>query len=799
MTVADRKYQEIVIPSKIERLLSMINHGGLNLERHMKKNNLTKAESNNQIRQSLLQMKKRMTNNHIKVEYQFTVPKFGRVYVRKPYYSIGSLPREIRGTLASDYYVDIDINNCHPVLLVQLCDSYKIECSALQDYVNNRDEYLKRVMDEYECSRDDAKVLFLELMYGGSYQTWASSIGTDKKEFTWITDLVNSIKHVYPELLKHYEDKVKLLEENGKPEKKTNREAALVSWILQDIERQILDTMLDYISRYGLKVSNCVLCFDGFMMLKEKYTPSLLAKIESYVKQKTGYFIQLSTKEFTTIDLSDLEEDSSYEEYIAPQTDFFDIQVFNEASNYSWESAKEYFERFACYNEDGDNIAFYNAIKREVEFISDKQRKSRFANLLDYVNLNSKNAPTPFIKKWLECSDRKTAHKVEFIPYSGSFKQDKWFCDGVINTFSGFNKSIEFVDESHRQEFDNFYENSFLKLVNNLCEGNEEYAEWFLQFFAHIIQKPNVNVGRAIILIGNQGDGKNAILDTFANVFGKHLYNSSAKMSDYFGNIASAHYQKILVNLDEAQKAGNIDLEGKIKEFITKPDINVRKMYQDTFTTKNYARLVVTTNYSSALPIDFSSGDRRFVIFRTGNPYESNKCAEYIKFWNEYHAVINSEWFPGLMYEKMMSIDLSDWNPQKKIVSKQYKETLDQCGTSADHFFNDKCMELYTKALENVNKNGGGIPTKVVYDMYKEYCEENGYKIINNKSFISILTSNIAYSKFLTRKRESNTWYYRFKLSEILDYINSLNTKDKSGEEKEEEEDNTVWTDDEEK
>ena len=122
-------------------------------------------------------------------------------------------------------------------------------------------------------------------------------------------------------------------------------------------------------------------------------------------------------------------------------------------------------------------------------------------------------------------------------------------------------------------------------------------------------------------------------------------------------------------------------------------------MYKDTFTADNYARLVVTTNNSAALPIDFASGDRRFVIFRTNNPYGSVSSDEYIQFWDKYVEIINKDWFPGLMYEKLMSVNISDWNQNKEIISSQYKETRDLCGNSVEWFFDDKADKIYNMAL----------------------------------------------------------------------------------------------------
>ena len=94
---------------------------------------------------------------------------YGRTFCR---WSAGlqSLRKEIRHTLAKDYYIDIDIVNCHPVLLLQILKMKKYKnIKYLSKYVSNRDEYINLIIAKYNVSRDAAKQLFIRLMYGGSF------------------------------------------------------------------------------------------------------------------------------------------------------------------------------------------------------------------------------------------------------------------------------------------------------------------------------------------------------------------------------------------------------------------------------------------------------------------------------------------------------------------------------------------------------------------------------------------------------------------------------------------------------
>ena len=67
----------------------------------------------------------------------------------------------VRGALCHGRHIDYDMVNCHPVLLVHICKTRNIPCRHLERYMSNREEHLKALMDDLDCTRDDAKFLFL--------------------------------------------------------------------------------------------------------------------------------------------------------------------------------------------------------------------------------------------------------------------------------------------------------------------------------------------------------------------------------------------------------------------------------------------------------------------------------------------------------------------------------------------------------------------------------------------------------------------------------------------------------------
>ena len=84
-------------------------------------------------KEQLLKYEKLIKKGEATINYtQAKNMKCGRVF---PKYALGlfSIRREIRHTLARDNYEDIDIDNCHPVILYQICKNNNIKCKYLKN------------------------------------------------------------------------------------------------------------------------------------------------------------------------------------------------------------------------------------------------------------------------------------------------------------------------------------------------------------------------------------------------------------------------------------------------------------------------------------------------------------------------------------------------------------------------------------------------------------------------------------------------------------------------------------------
>lgn len=198
------------------------------------------------------------------------------------------MDRVLRHTIARDHYIDVDIVNCHFVLLEQYCEANDIDHPCLTDYISNRDAYVAGVMNEEKVDKDTAKThYFIKALYGGKPKTKYAPFNQFANELLAIRQAVMTARG--PELLKYV-----------KEDKEWNRDGSALCHMMQGIENDVLMTMCEFMSQENVEVG--VLVFDGLMLRKSDATAdvdALLARCEQYIYEKTAWKVKLIEKPMT--------------------------------------------------------------------------------------------------------------------------------------------------------------------------------------------------------------------------------------------------------------------------------------------------------------------------------------------------------------------------------------------------------------------------------------------------------------------------------------------------------------------
>lgn len=160
-----------------------------------------------------------------------------------------------------------------------------------------------------------------------------------------------------------------LLKRNGTS---SNLLFTLLSYILQEIERIVLETIYNYLFKKNKVPGNeLVLCFDGVMILKSSYEDGLLEDIQAEITTKTGSFLVLVIKlmdqviQFKDTDL--LKPIKTFEQ-VASEFELTKCKIvrtikyicdkFGEITEYSHGQLTNSYQHISCLNEFGNNVLF---------------------------------------------------------------------------------------------------------------------------------------------------------------------------------------------------------------------------------------------------------------------------------------------------------------------------------------------------------------------------------------------------------------------------------------------------------
>jgi len=229
--------------------------------------------------------------------------KIGRFFCNSGI-GIQSLPREIRHTICKGLYIDLDFVNCHPSILIQLCEFYNIECPNLKFYVNNRNEVLIYICDGVGCDKARAKKIFLCALNGN--KTNYSNVKN------WKSTLLE-FNNIHEQLANKPEFNF-LLEEVKKVHIDDNINARVVNRILCYIENECLKVLFKILDEYKCfnyeledKIYKvCALCFDGLQSLDNKnnralFTQEFFKMLSTSIKNKVGFYLDIAIKEFDEV------------------------------------------------------------------------------------------------------------------------------------------------------------------------------------------------------------------------------------------------------------------------------------------------------------------------------------------------------------------------------------------------------------------------------------------------------------------------------------------------------------------
>jgi len=310
---------------------------------------------------------------------------------------------------------------------------------------------------------------------------------------------------------------------------------------------------------------------------------------------------------------------------------------------------------------------------------------------------------------WLENFNRKDVDQIVFNPKDDSPPNH-------FNTWRGF------VFEN-TGDYDIHEVQPVLDLVRDVwADGDEEFFNYVLNWFAHILQTPWEKNGVCIALQSMQGVGKTLLVSLIGKIIGDSYYYTASSLKHILGDFNGDAEGKLLVNMNECTWGGDKKQEGAFKEFITDESIVINRKGLNTYRVNNLANTIITTNADWVVAV--SRDDRRYNIRRCKNITLQEKKDKYTKEYYNKIANIKLQHLANFLYNR----DISEYNPRVYTKSKLHREQTEKGMGSVEYFYSSMLsLDVYSAWREEDFDCKDFHSKTELYERYVESVRMCGY------------------------------------------------------------------------
>jgi len=606
------------------------------------------------------------------IVYKLARSKEGQLGYGRYYSTVGGLEtveKECRGTLCRDFYHDIDIVNCHPIILEQFArNRYAKELPELTYYNTHREEVLARI----SANRDEAKTEVIRIMYGGknTFQH-TEALAESVRNFTQFliaqgdySDLWNVVKN----------DDVDFID--GQKKIRANKYGKFLSFVLQSAECACMLAMKETFEKDGWSVD--VLCYDGVMIRKREGIDhnQSLRNAEAHIEKATGYKVSLAEKEMAFFEIPKMEE-----------------EIVKGVSLKDYNEVKSEFERNHFYHIKTDQIGELDE-KGEILFMTKVHAKNYLGTKYLFKHSEKFGDHTSFINIWMNDPSRRSIHTIDFKETDDP--------SVFVIPFQFAYEKVQTADPEAAQ--------MYLDLLDILATGTQK--EYLLNYLAHLLQKPLENPKVAIVLSGLKGCGKDTPIDIFMEFVVGSLYSKNYDSNDqFFDKHDLGRLNKFLVKLEEADPAICKKNASNLKARITANYSSFNPKGLNSFEAANYGRNFYTTNKGN--PFEMSDGERRFFILNA----KSSRKGDF-EYWGSIRKRLFTKEAGRAIAEMLLARDISKWNSFDMPISEYQKAVVDSEKNSEQDFVD--------------SWDGEETTVSDLFIQYKAHCTERSLPSAHN-------------------------------------------------------------------
>ena len=746
----------------------------------LKSNRLLNKSYDNENKQMELYLKKYDKKNDVfNVKYSLPAHKWGRVSPEKSL-SLCVFHRPTRHAYCKGIYIDIDVKNCHPVVIKNICQLNDIPCPTITSYCDDRDGFLQRVCDHHEVNSAEAKNLILRLTYGGEYNRWLDSLllkqQTPRDAMAEILQYESEMEDIRNEVfeknthiiadvekadpLKFKNPKYKTPEDVLRKKKKT-----CMSLFCGTIERHLQESCIKFlVDNKDFDLLDIVPCQDGFMIKFDLWYDDIMKELEQVMFDKIGFDIELKVKEFdeacdipvTAEEVKEDDDESQTEAKVEEEWKAKFRQIVPE------------FEKNHC--KIVNKSLYVKTTPNGITFLS----KSQLVHANEHIQCGfHMGGPVCFIDKWVRFNDKiNKRDDMDFYP-------PPLICpDNVFNLWRPFDMELLTDSYPKHQEGLDF----ILNHIKILCGNDQVVFDYVIKWIAQMIQFPAIKTV-VLVFISKQGAGKGTLLKLFRLMLGVcKVFETTSPSRDVWGDFNGMMASSFLVNLNEMSKKEMGDCEGRFKALATDPTLTINNKGVNQFKIQSHHRFIITTNKED--PIKTTDDDRRLIIIRSSDEKIGDK--DYFNKINEYLDDIN---VVRSCYDYFKSIEGMDKFGSLPKPQTEYQNNLKQLSRSPiDMWLEDFTRRHSVLGVDKVERLG--IET---FADFEDWRRTNNITYETDVRKLGVALSNISINDGIARGRHTKKGETKlfniqvlkghFNIGVMIDSNNNTPTKKEDGNE----------------
>lgn len=638
-----------------------------------------------------------------------------------------SMAREIRGTIAGDFYYDIDMVNCHPMIFKKLCDDAKLNTTYLTSLCYDRDKIIRELINIIpESNKNMVKQGILSIINGGVEFYKKVRPFCKKESYAWLGGFLKEVKFNIDKLCELNSDLYEEVKKSGKERPKSST----INILFCIEENYLLDIMINYFREVGVidQNNNYVNCFDGVMVEKKKCKN--LKKLEIYISeieklfQNVGYSMKLNIKPFETIDLYLSEDDVKTNLSVSGE-----IEIFN---RFNHKDAYTFLDLYNTFSEREFNSL--EDIKTQIEPLFPKVIAKVLTGDGIYIKKTSSGIDitrrlglSDFTMKYM--SDR----VMKSLKLSNLLKEYKSFGELVcklnnnettgnksFNIWSGFQAErvdLHCLKEETREGLELM--KTFIMEVWASC--NEEYYNYIISWFAGLVTNLDGINRVALAMVSKEGCGKGTLTDFMSYILG----NDSIAETIGIQSITQKHNtiiqnkRLVLVNEMSSTKEEFRSNFDKIKSLITDSHIQIEPKGVASYKIDNIGNYILCTNHADSIIV--GEHDRRYAVFEASDAH--------INDW-DYFENLRAKCFnqdvANAFYTYLLEFDVV---PLGKIPKTAIRQQLQSQSLPTPLKFVNYVIE------EEVYTEGQYVSGSELYLEYSRWCSNNGERSVSNTKF----------------------------------------------------------------